>query len=52
MGAPMFWDHADEATYVAWLEQAGFTVESRRFVPEGATGHTLLLAQTPVTLAP
>jgi cyclopropane fatty-acyl-phospholipid synthase-like methyltransferase len=47
MGAPMFWDHADEATYVAWLEQAGFTVHWHRFVPEGSSGHTLLLAQTP-----
>jgi trans-aconitate methyltransferase len=48
MGASMFWDHADEATYVAWLEHAGFTVHWHRFVPEGDTGHTLVLAQTPV----
>jgi hypothetical protein len=52
MGAPMFWDHADEATYVRWVEQAGFTVHWHRFVPEGATGHTLLLAQTPGATAP
>ena len=52
LGAPMFWDHADEATYVAWLEQAGFTMHWHRFVPEGASGHTLLLAQTPVTIPP
>ena len=45
MGAPMFWDHADEATYKEWLEDAGFTVHWHRFVPEGAAGHTLLLAQ-------
>ena len=49
MGAPMFWDHADEGTYVAWLETAGFAVHWLRFVPEGATGHTLLLAQAPST---
>jgi cyclopropane fatty-acyl-phospholipid synthase-like methyltransferase len=52
MGAPMFWDHADEGTYVQWLEQAGFTVHWHRFVPEGATGHTLLLAQTPEAPTP
>jgi cyclopropane fatty-acyl-phospholipid synthase-like methyltransferase len=52
MGAPMFWDHADQATYVAWLERAGFVVHWRRFVPEGATGHTLLLAQAPDSTTP
>jgi cyclopropane fatty-acyl-phospholipid synthase-like methyltransferase len=52
MGAPMFWEHADEATYVAWLEEAGFTVHWQRFVPEGLTGHTLLFAQTPDTNSP
>jgi cyclopropane fatty-acyl-phospholipid synthase-like methyltransferase len=49
LGAPMFWDHADEATSVSWLEAAGFRVHWHRFVPEGDTGHTLLLAQTPLT---
>jgi cyclopropane fatty-acyl-phospholipid synthase-like methyltransferase len=51
MGAPMFWDHMDEATYLTWLERAGFTVHWHRFVPEGAGGHALLLAQTPPTSA-
>jgi cyclopropane fatty-acyl-phospholipid synthase-like methyltransferase len=46
MGAPMFWDHADTATYLDWLEGAGFAVMWHRYVPEGASGHTLVLAQT------
>jgi len=46
MGAPMFWDHADAATYLNWLEGAGLAVMWHRYVPEGASGHTLVLAQT------
>jgi 2-polyprenyl-3-methyl-5-hydroxy-6-metoxy-1,4-benzoquinol methylase len=45
MGAPMFWDHADEATYLAWLEDAGFAIFWHRYVPEGTSGHTLVLAR-------
>jgi 2-polyprenyl-3-methyl-5-hydroxy-6-metoxy-1,4-benzoquinol methylase len=45
MGAPMFWDHADTDTYLAWLAQAGLEPLWHRYVPEGASGHTLLLAQ-------
>jgi cyclopropane fatty-acyl-phospholipid synthase-like methyltransferase len=52
MGAPMFWDHADEASYLAWFQDAGFRVHWHRYVAEGATGHTLLLAQTPDVRAP
>jgi cyclopropane fatty-acyl-phospholipid synthase-like methyltransferase len=44
-GAPMFWSHADQATYVAWLEDSGFAISWTRFIPEGAGGHTLLLAK-------
>jgi hypothetical protein len=47
LGAPMFWDHADAATYLAWLEADGFDVLWSRFVPEGTTGHTLVLARKP-----
>jgi hypothetical protein len=42
----MFWDHADEATYLSWLADAGFLVFWCRYIPEGASGHTLVLAQT------
>jgi SAM-dependent methyltransferase len=45
MGATMFWDHADEATYLSWLEAAGLAVVWHRYIPEGASGHTLVLAQ-------
>ncbi len=46
-GAPMHWSHADEATYLAWLDEAGFETLWTRFVPEDSAGHTLLLARRP-----
>jgi SAM-dependent methyltransferase len=45
LGAPMFWDHADRETYLAWLAEAGLAPLWDRFVPEGSVGHTLVLAQ-------
>src|SRR5207245_9674708 len=45
LGAPMYWSHADRATYVAWLEQTGFEVLWTRFIPEGTGGHTLIFAK-------
>ncbi|MDQ6918516.1 MAG: methyltransferase domain-containing protein [Candidatus Dormibacteraeota bacterium] len=45
LGAPMFWDHADAATYLDWLEGAGLKPIWDRYVPEGAAGHTLVLAR-------
>jgi len=49
LGAPMFWEHADTDTYLAWLREDGFDVLWHRFVPEGDVGHTLLLARRPGT---
>lgn len=46
-GAKMAWSHADEATNVRWLQEAGLHVHWTRFIPEGASGHTLVLAQKP-----
>jgi 2-polyprenyl-3-methyl-5-hydroxy-6-metoxy-1,4-benzoquinol methylase len=46
-GTPMFWDHADAPTYVSWLESEGLDVLWSRFIPEGSSGHTLLLARKP-----
>jgi trans-aconitate methyltransferase len=46
MGAPMFWDHADTATYVAWLREVGMNVLWHRIIPEGTSNHTLVLAQS------
>jgi SAM-dependent methyltransferase len=43
-GVRMYWSHADEATYARWLEDLGFTLQKRTFVPEGDGGHVLLLA--------
>jgi SAM-dependent methyltransferase len=45
LGAPMFWDHADAETYLGWLKESGFTPVWNRFIPEGASGHALILAR-------
>jgi cyclopropane fatty-acyl-phospholipid synthase-like methyltransferase len=44
-GATMFWSHAEEGTYLRWLEDAGFEIAERTWVPEGSGGHVMLLAQ-------
>jgi SAM-dependent methyltransferase len=49
LGAPMFWDHADEHTYLTWLRNDGFEVLWHRYIPEGTVGHTLVLARRPQT---
>jgi hypothetical protein len=41
----MFWDHTDDATYLSWFTEAGLIPQWNRFVPEGESGHTLVLAQ-------
>ena len=46
-GAPMWWSHADAATYREWLGQAGLIVESEEFIAEGAGGHALFWARRP-----
>jgi SAM-dependent methyltransferase len=43
-GTDMFWDHADTATYLRWCREARLTPRMHRFVPEGNSGHTLILA--------
>jgi cyclopropane fatty-acyl-phospholipid synthase-like methyltransferase len=45
LGAEMYWSHADEATYLTWLRDLAFRILWTRFLPEGDSGHTLLLAQ-------
>ena len=44
-GATMYWSHADEATYLRWLARLGLDIVFKRFVPDGAGGHTLVLAR-------
>jgi SAM-dependent methyltransferase len=45
LGAQMFWDHEDAPAYREWLAAAGLTPLWDRYVPEGDSGHTLLLAR-------
>ena len=45
LGADMFWDHADLATYLRWLRAARLTPIWDRYIPEGNSGHTLVLAE-------
>ena len=40
-GAPMYWSHADEATYLTWFQELGFTLLWTRFIPEGDGGHAV-----------
>jgi 2-polyprenyl-3-methyl-5-hydroxy-6-metoxy-1,4-benzoquinol methylase len=42
--APMWWSHADAATYRRWITRAGLRIESELFVPEGSSGHQLFWA--------
>jgi 2-polyprenyl-3-methyl-5-hydroxy-6-metoxy-1,4-benzoquinol methylase len=42
---PMWWSHADAATYRRWLTEAGFQVLREEFVPEGDSGHSLFWAR-------
>jgi hypothetical protein len=41
----MYWSHEDAATYRLWLQEAGFELESERFIQEGDGGHQLVLAR-------
>jgi SAM-dependent methyltransferase len=43
-GGDMWWSHADAETYRRWLTEAGLRIELESFVPEGAGGHTFMLA--------
>ncbi len=46
-GATMFWSHEDRDTYIKWITDAGLFIEWDRFIPEGDSGHTLILAHKP-----
>lgn len=45
LGAAMFWDHANTGTYLSWLEAASLAPIWHRYIPEGDSGHGLILAQ-------
>jgi SAM-dependent methyltransferase len=44
-GSTMFWSHTGEKEYLAWLENAGFSIRLKRFIPEGNGGHLLVLSE-------
>jgi SAM-dependent methyltransferase len=44
-GPAVSWDHAGTSSYLDWLEEAGFTPQWDRFIPEGQAGHSLILAR-------
>lgn len=45
LGAEMFWDHADTASYLRWLADARLEPIWHRYIPEGDSGHSLILAR-------
>jgi SAM-dependent methyltransferase len=45
---PMWWSHADAATYRAWIGQAGLTVVTQAIVSEGDGAHALFWARRPL----
>jgi trans-aconitate methyltransferase len=45
LGARMFWDHADTDTYLRWFAAAQLEPVWQRYVPEGSSGHSLILAR-------
>ena len=51
-GVPMWWSHADAATYRSWITQAGLSVEREEFAPEGDSGHALFWASRPARPIP
>jgi SAM-dependent methyltransferase len=46
-GTPMWWSHADAATYRSWITQAGLSIEREEFAPEADGGHALFWASRP-----
>jgi SAM-dependent methyltransferase len=44
---PMWWSHADAATYRSWIGQAGLAVVTQEVVPEGDGAHALFWARRP-----
>jgi 2-polyprenyl-3-methyl-5-hydroxy-6-metoxy-1,4-benzoquinol methylase len=45
---PMWWSHADEATYRTWIGQAGLSVVAQEVVREGEGAHALFWVRRPV----
>ena len=47
LGAPMFWDHPAPEVTIGWLADAGLEVVHHEYVPEGDSGHALVVARRP-----
>ena len=46
-GVPMYWSHADVATYRTWFERAGFAIEEQGSEPrKGNPGYAVLIGRT------
>jgi 2-polyprenyl-3-methyl-5-hydroxy-6-metoxy-1,4-benzoquinol methylase len=45
--APMWWSHADTATYREWITRAGLNIQAEDFIPEAGSGHQLFWARRP-----
>ena len=45
LGAEMFWDHADTASYLRWFAAARLEPVWHRYIREGNSGHSLILAR-------
>jgi SAM-dependent methyltransferase len=45
LGTEMFWEHADTDTYLRWFRAARLTPQWHRYIPEGDSGHSLILAR-------
>jgi SAM-dependent methyltransferase len=45
LGTEMFWEHADTDTYLRWFRAAQLTPQWHRYIPEGDSGHSLILAR-------
>jgi SAM-dependent methyltransferase len=42
---PMWWSHADAATYRTWIEQAGLSIVTQEVVSDGDGAHSLFWAR-------
>jgi hypothetical protein len=45
VGADMFWDHGDTGSYLLWLAATRLEPVWHRYIPEGNSGHSLILAR-------
>lgn len=44
-GHAMWWSHPDVSTFRRWIGDAGLTIDHEQFIPEGRSGHQLIVAR-------